>query len=146
HVFFPLIALAFILRVAFKEGAPSGLWIEAAILMGLLFVAVLLHEFGHCFGARLVDGDAHEILLWPLGGLAAIDVPHTPRAHFLSTAAGPFVNLVLCLGAGAGLAALGVRPPFSPLWLPVRWNDVGVFGCSELSHWDGTALAFETNP
>ncbi len=41
------------------------------MLAGLLFVSVLLHEFGHCFAARWVDGDATEIMIWPLGGLAS---------------------------------------------------------------------------
>src|SRR5438132_4525387 len=91
HVLFPVVALALILRLGFK----TTFWTEACELMALLFAAVLLHELGHCFGARLVDGDAHEILIWPLGGLAAVDVPHTPRANFLTAAAGPLVNLVL---------------------------------------------------
>ena len=59
----------------------------------LLFGIILLHEFGHCFGARYVDGDAKEVLIWPLGGLAFVDVPHTPRALFIATAAGPAVNV-----------------------------------------------------
>ena len=83
--------------MAFVKDGP---WVEAAIVMGLLFVAVLLHEFGHCAGARLVDGDVQEVLLWPLGGLAAVDVPHTPRAYFVTAAAGPLMNLLLCLAAG----------------------------------------------
>src|SRR5438876_8210872 len=116
HVFFPLVALGIILRVHFLKDNPpqSKLWIDAAVMVGLLFVAVLLHEFGHCFGARLVGGDAHEVLLWPLGGLAAVDVPHTPRAHFLTTAAGPLVNLLLCLATGCALIVLAsIRPPLS---------------------------------
>src|SRR4051812_45497376 len=82
HVFFPIVALGLILRMTYRDLAPVGTWIDATMLMALLFLAVLLHEFGHCAGARLVDGDAHQILLWPLGGLAAIEVPHTPRANF----------------------------------------------------------------
>jgi Zn-dependent protease len=121
HVLFPLIALALILRVAFVKDGP---WVEAAIMMGMLFVAVLLHEFGHCAGARLVDGDAQEVLLWPLGGLAAVDVPHTPRAHFVTTAAGPVVNLLLCLVAGCALATVAVRPPFDPWWEPYPYRIV----------------------
>ena len=54
--------------------------------MGLLFFVVLLHELGHCFMARRVGGEASEVLLWPLGGLAAVDVPHSARANFLTTA------------------------------------------------------------
>ena len=33
--------------------------------------------------------------MWPLGGLAYVEVPHTPRANFITTAAGPAVNLFL---------------------------------------------------
>jgi stage IV sporulation protein FB len=147
HVLFPLIALGIILRVAFMKGPPTppqDLWKEAAIVVGLLFVAVLLHEFGHCFGARLVDGDAHEVLLWPLGGLAAVDVPHTPRAHFLTTAAGPLVNLLLCLGTGCALAASPVRPPLEPWWYPFqRYSkaDPPAVLNPELVHWNGVKLA-----
>src|SRR5208283_4071767 len=99
HILFPLVALGLILRVAFKEGLPAGTWIDMSMIVGLLLVSVLLHEFGHCLGARLVDGDAHEILLWPLGGLASLDVPHTARANFITTALGPLTNLLLCAGA-----------------------------------------------
>lgn len=139
HVLFPLIALGLILRYGFKQDAPQGLWVEAAILMGLLFLAVLLHEFGHCFGARLVDGDAHEVMLWPLGGLAAVDVPHTPRAHFITAAAGPLVNLMLCVAAGSALAVWSIRPPFNPWWVPIHFSKdailpPGLFG------WDNSVL------
>jgi Zn-dependent protease len=131
HLLFPLIALGLILRIAFKEGLPPGIWIDATWLMVLLFVSVLLHEFGHCLGARLVDGDAHEILLWPLGGLASIDVPQTARANFLATAAGPAVNVLLCLAAGFVLAVYSFWPPFSPWWDP--------YG-AELHNWAGDAV------
>src|SRR5687768_14584198 len=90
-------------REAFREGAPPGSWQDAAMLMGLLFLSVLLHEFGHCFAARYMDGEADEILLWPLGGLAMCrSLPHTPLAHFVVAAGGPLVTLGLCLiSAGA---------------------------------------------
>src|SRR5438552_4012755 len=122
HVLFPFVAVGIILREAFREQAPSNLWVEAAIVMGLLFVAVLLHEFGHCFGARLVDGDAHEILLWPLGGLAPVEVPHTPRANFVTALAGPVVNLLLCLVCGGLLVLLyDAEPPWNLfVWWPLR--------------------------
>ncbi len=144
HVLFPLIALGIILRVAFKEGTPSGLWIQAAIMMGLLFVAVLLHEFGHCFGARLVDGDAHEILLWPLGGLAAVDLPHTPRAHFLTAAAGPFVNVLLCLITASALSMVSIRPPLNPFWEPIAVDAHGIAD-PDLYGWNGP-LDFKPTP
>ena len=84
HILFPVVAIGLIMRAGFAKGAPSAIWLEATLLVGLLFFIVLLHELGHCVAARFVDGEAHEILLWPLGGLAFVDVPHTPRANFIT--------------------------------------------------------------
>src|SRR5262249_59674786 len=75
HWLFPIVAIGLVLRAAFGKDYPPGAWIDVLWLEGLLLFSVLLHEFGHCFGARLVDGDANEVLLWPLGGLAYVDVP-----------------------------------------------------------------------
>jgi stage IV sporulation protein FB len=81
----------------------------------VLFVVILLHEFGHCFGARHVGGDAKEVMLWPLGGLAYVDVPHNPRAHFITVVAGPGVNVVICLVCVIGMAGAGYLPSLNPL-------------------------------
>src|SRR5207244_131282 len=102
---------------------------DILVVFVLLFVSVLLHEFGHCYGARLMDGDANEVLLWPLGGLAAVDVPHTPKANFITAAAGPAVNLLLCIAAGLALVSCSLVPSFDPrmdqLWYSVlhNWSD-----------------------
>jgi Zn-dependent protease len=70
------------------------------ISMVMLFVIVLLHEFGHCFAARAVGGSADDILMWPLGGLASTDPPRRPLPTFITVAAGPAVNLAICLVCG----------------------------------------------
>lgn len=119
HLLFPVVALAMILRFALKkEPAPiEGTWIDVSMLVLLLFVSVLLHEFGHCFAARWVDGDATDIMMWPLGGLANVDLPHQPRAHLITAAAGPAVNLLLCIVCGL-LLAFTLDPSFQPPWNP----------------------------
>jgi Zn-dependent protease len=137
HVLFPVVVVALILRAAVTKDAPAGVVSDAAILMAILIVSVLLHEFGHCAGARLADGDAHEILLWPLGGLASMELPHKPRAHFIAVAAGPAVNLILCVITALGLwwaTEFRVRPPFDPFWAPFRSSE-SVLG--ELFTWQG---------
>lgn len=119
HVLFPVVALAMILRVAFMKHVVQGSWIDVAVLTGLFFVSVLCHEFGHCFAARWVDGDATEIMMWPLGGLASVDLPHEPRSHFITAAGGPATNLFFC-AIFALLLAFVVDPSYQPPWNPLN--------------------------
>ncbi|HLW66617.1 MAG TPA: site-2 protease family protein [Gemmataceae bacterium] len=119
HILFPCVALGYILWVGTSKQFAPGLWMQACVVLVILFISVLLHEMGHVIGARRVDGDAMEVLLWPLGGLAYVDVPHTPRANFWSTLAGPLVNGVLALAGGLGLVAVGFIPPWNPLESPL---------------------------
>jgi Zn-dependent protease len=97
HVLF-LVLVGYWLLTA-GNPATEAIWLLA------LFGSVFLHELGHCAGARLVGGSANEVILWPLGGLAMIKHPPKASAEFISTAAGPAVNLVLfALGVGIMLA------------------------------------------
>jgi stage IV sporulation protein FB len=122
HILMPLILGGFILREAFRDSKEfiPGAWIDASILMILLFLIVLLHELGHCLAARLTGGDAREVVLWPLGGLASVETPHTPSAHFLVAVGGPLVNAAICLGA-ALLLAFAFEPSWQPPWNPLAW-------------------------
>jgi Zn-dependent protease len=60
-----------------------------------LFGIVLMHEFGHQLACRSVGGQTHDIVLWPLGGVAYVTPPQRPGATLWSIAAGPLVNVVL---------------------------------------------------
>ena len=60
-----------------------------------LFLIVLIHEFGHQLACRQVGGKTHDIILWPLGGVAYVSPPQRPGAQLWSIAAGPLVNVVL---------------------------------------------------
>jgi Zn-dependent protease len=140
HVLFPVVALGLILRYAVKQDLAPGTWIDGVWLTGLLFISVLLHEFGHCFAARWVDGDATEIMMWPLGGLASVDLPHEPRAHFITAAAGPAVNFLLaglCVFLLAFTTDLGYQPLWNPLTSVLRHNSTGMI---ELWTWNNQFL------
>jgi Zn-dependent protease len=68
-----------------------------------LFSIVLLHEFGHALACRQVGGQANQIVLWPLGGVAYVAPPPRPGATLWSIAAGPLVNVILAPIFGAAL-------------------------------------------
>lgn len=112
HIIFLIYIAVELLRAA-SEG---GFWFSFRYLL-ILFGLVFLHEMGHCFGARRVGGDASEVLMWPLGGLATVSVPHNPRAHLISAAAGPFVNLVFCAISAIILTVVAGSPRAVP-WNP----------------------------
>jgi stage IV sporulation protein FB len=144
HILFLIFVLVMWLK---KIHSDQGEATWMLVLMGLLFFSVLLHEFGHCFAARHVDGEANEVLLWPLGGLARCEVPHSPWAHFVTAAGGPLVNVALCVIAGTVLLLCEFQPSFNPLpeqcWNTLLYNfhDGKVWG----SRWAGR-LASETLP
>jgi Zn-dependent protease len=60
-----------------------------------LFLIVLLHEFGHALACRRVGGQADQIVLWPLGGIAYVAPPQRPGAMLWSISAGPLVNIAI---------------------------------------------------
>ncbi len=82
-------------------------FIYSAMSMGVLFLLVLLHEFGHCFACRWVGGEASEIVMWPLGGLAMCHPPRTWKASLITTVGGPMVNVILVPVLALTLLAMG---------------------------------------
>lgn len=118
HFLFFLVAGGLMLRMALMENQAVA-WTDLLLFWGvLLLVVVLIHEFGHVFAARAVGGEAQEVVLWPLGGFASVDVPRRPYAYFLSAAGGPAANIVLCVVAALLLIAGGFWPNLHPLTNP----------------------------
>lgn len=92
HLFFVIYIAIELVRS--MDGTHLGL-LFSAMRLATLFTLVLLHEFGHCIACRKVGGEADDILMWPLGGLAMCRPPHNPRAALITTVGGPAVNLAL---------------------------------------------------
>jgi Zn-dependent protease len=147
HLLYPIVTLGLVLRVAYpssSSGYTEGAWIGMLALSGLLLISVVLHEFGHCFAARSVDGEANEVLIWPLGGLANVDIPHTPRAHFITAAAGPAVNFVLCCICALLLAFASTEGSLQPPWNPFTWSPFRIGGKVLLmTNWSGSQVLIE---
>ena len=89
-------------RVGTPMVGPISL-LTRALMAG--FTIVLLHEFGHCIGARMVGGNHWEYpVIWPMGGLVPPTSPRTDKAVFTPIWAGFVFNL------GLLTIILGKRP------------------------------------
>lgn len=95
HVTF-LVLLAFLLVAAYgTEGGWSGVVSRFAFVV-LLFGIVVMHEFGHILAARRYGIDTRDIVLYPIGGVAALErMPDKPSQELVVALAGPAVNVVL---------------------------------------------------
>jgi Zn-dependent protease len=137
HIIFLIYIVIMLLRAGFggigeSDGATVGFVIMLATL-AILFVIVLVHEFGHCIGCRWTGGEANEILMWPLGGLAYCRPPNHWMAHMITVVAGPMVNLIICIFAGTMLGLLTGK--WLGIAVPNPINPFGAFYDPTMTTW-----------
>jgi len=90
-------ALAWIGFSAWQQGGPAAARDSLDFII-LLFVCVVLHEFGHILVARRYGIQAPEVTLLPIGGVASLQsMPEKPSQEFAIAIAGPAVNFVIAI-------------------------------------------------
>lgn len=104
-----LLFLAWIFAASYAQSGGAAAW-DSVLFMVLLFLCVLLHEFGHIFTARAFGVTTPYVTLLPIGGVAQLErIPEEPGQEFLIAIAGPLVNIaitaILVIFAGANLQA-----------------------------------------
>jgi Zn-dependent protease/CBS domain-containing protein len=96
HITF-ILFLIYIWGANYVTGGSGAAW-TGTIFMLLLFLCVLLHEFGHVFAARAFGINTPDVTLLPIGGVARLErIPEEPGKEFLIAIAGPLVNVVIAL-------------------------------------------------
>lgn len=132
-----LIALVLLFGIGENSGVTSRVQ-----SMSILFIVILLHEFGHCFAARWTGGEANDILMTPLGGLAMAMARRRPWPTFVTVAGGPLVNVVICLICAIGIWLMTGEVPFLPGSFRQHWPAERWFSVYAYLYWFyGTSLA-----
>jgi Zn-dependent protease len=117
------------------NGYSSKSWEFAEIVA--MFLIVLLHEMGHVVVARGVGRMAREVVLWPLGGVALMEMPNWCADEVLVAAAGPAVNLVLLpvlFGMWYWFGYFRGGNVSQLLWR-IAWDNVGILFFNLLPIW-----------
>jgi stage IV sporulation protein FB len=92
-----LLFLAWIFAASYASNGAAAAWNTLAFV-ALLFLCVLLHEFGHIFTARAFGVATPYVTLLPIGGVAQLErIPEEPWEEFLIAIAGPLVNVVITI-------------------------------------------------
>lgn len=103
-----LLLLLWIGGSGFAQGGARAA-LASVVFVCLLFLCVLLHEFGHVLAARRYGVRTPDITLLPIGGVARLErIPEKPAEELVVALAGPAVNLAI---AALLFLALGGIPP-----------------------------------
>jgi stage IV sporulation protein FB len=96
HVTF-LLLLAWWGYMGYQNGGSAEAERSVFFIM-LLFLCVLLHEFGHALAARRYGIRTPNITLYPIGGVARLErMPENPVQELVIAIAGPMVNVIIVI-------------------------------------------------
>jgi Zn-dependent protease len=93
-----ILLLIWVAFLEIKQGANLDRILFNEALIVVLFVCVVLHEFGHALTAKRFNINTKKIMLLPIGGVATLEkMPEKPGQELLVAFAGPAVNVVIAI-------------------------------------------------
>ena len=114
HATFPLLFLWVGFLYWVQTGTLGGVAFGLAFI-GVLFLCVVAHEYGHALTARRFGIGTRHITLLPIGGLAMLErMPKDPQQEIIVALMGPAVNIAIALGLALVLTLTGGWTPMDP--------------------------------
>lgn len=96
--------MMFVVYSAFTNNLKTWQSIGFIGLILVLFLCVILHEYGHALAARKLGVKTQDIIVSPIGGVARLaNIPEHPMQELFIAISGPLVNLVIGTLIGIGL-------------------------------------------
>ncbi len=93
-----LLLIAWVGGNSFFDGSSINETVEEIGFLLMVFLCVLLHEFGHALSAARYGIPTKDITLLPIGGLARLEkMPEKPWHELVVAVAGPAVNVAIIL-------------------------------------------------
>jgi Zn-dependent protease len=105
HIILILFVAIRLLMSAVSSAAEGRLpqFSQTACWLGLLLVALAVHELGHAATAAWLDVEQEEVHLWPLGSLVGPSFKPRSSEHLLVAMAGPLISGAMALATAGGL-------------------------------------------
>src|SRR2546421_8974367 len=118
--------LLLIVWLAFGYYSQGGSAVAASrvIFILLLFLCVVLHEFGHAFAAKAFGINTPDITLLPIGGVARLErMPEKPGQELVIALAGPLghvgvapgFSVSICWRSARGVVVFRKPKPLTPV-------------------------------
>ncbi|MEM9548112.1 MAG: site-2 protease family protein [Bacteroidota bacterium] len=87
-----------LLGLGWANGQTGLELLSYAMFIVLMFVCVILHEYGHALTARRYGVKTLDIIISPIGGIARLQkLPDKPKHELMVAIAGPLVNLAIAI-------------------------------------------------
>lgn len=120
-----LILIGWILISYLQAGKDLTGALGGVVFILLLFLCVVLHEFGHALTAKRYGIKTHDISLYPIGGIASLEkLPEKPGQELLVALAGPLVNMVIAIILWIYLSSTGRFPGSEQMSSADYWQNM----------------------
>ena len=93
-----LLLISWVALVHWRQGQSVAAVIGGVTFILVIFLCVVLHEFGHALTARRYGIQTRDIILLPIGGVARLQkIPTDPIQELWVALAGPAVNIAIAI-------------------------------------------------